>query len=171
MKTTPAAEKIPNTIDPNLDLEQVKKECIAMVKRRARVSAGVAIVPVPFFDVAVDASMLTMLLPEISERFGLLKDRQGAVDLESREVHWKELKNRTIDFAGLMATRGIVKKTVQGFGGRIAAKQVTKFIPLGGQLVAGTMGYMIFKKIATDHINECYNLAKDIQQKQHGKNV
>ena len=171
MKTTPAAEKIPNTIDPNLNLEQVKKECLAMVKRRARVSAGVAIVPVPFFDVAVDASMLTMLLPEISERFGLLKDRQGAVDLESREVHWKELKNRTVDFAGLMATRGIVKKTVQGFGGRIAAKQVTKFIPLGGQLVAGTMGYMIFKKIATDHINECYNLAKGIQQKQHGKNV
>ena len=171
MKTTPIAEKLPNTIDPNLDLEQVKKECLAMVKRRARVSAGVAIVPVPFFDVAVDASMLTMLLPEISERFGLLKDRQGAVDLESRAVHWKELKNRTIDFAGLMATRGIVKKTVQGFGGRIAAKQVTKFIPLGGQLVAGTMGYMIFKKIATDHINECYNLAKDIQQKQHGKNV
>lgn len=171
MKTTPTAEKLPNTIDPNLDLEQVKKECLAMVKRRARVSAGVAIVPVPFFDVAVDASMLTMLLPEISERFGLLKDRQGAVDLESRAVHWKELKNRTIDFAGLMATRGIVKKTVQGFGGRIAAKQVTKFIPLGGQLVAGTMGYMIFKKIAADHINECYNLAKDIQQKQHGKNV
>lgn len=171
MKTAPAAEKLPNTIDPNLNLEQVKKECLAMVKRRARVSAGVAIVPVPFFDVAVDASMLTMLLPEISERFGLLKDRQGAIDLESREVHWKELKNRTVDFAGLMATRGIVKKTVQGFGGRIAAKQVTKFIPLGGQLVAGTMGYMIFKKIATDHINECYNLAKDIQQKQHGKNV
>ena len=129
MKTAPAAEKLPNTIDPNLDLEQVKKECLAMVKRRARVSAGVAIVPVPFFDVAVDASMLTMLLPEISERFGLLKDRQGAIDLESREVHWKELKNRTVDFAGLMATRGIVKKTVQGFGGRIAAKQVTKFIP------------------------------------------
>ena len=171
MKTTPTAEKLPNTIDPNLDLEQVKKECLALVKRRARVSAGVAIVPVPFFDVAVDASMLTMLLPEISERFGLLKDRQGAVDLESRAVHWKELKNRTIDFAGLMATRGIVKKTVQGFGGRIAAKQVTKFIPLGGQMVAATMGYMIFKKIATDHINECYNLAKDIQQKQHGKNV
>ena len=171
MKTAPAAEKLPNTIDPNLDLEQVKKECLAMVKRRARVSAGVAIVPVPFFDVAVDASMLTMLLPEISERFGLLKDRQGAIDLESREVHWKELKNRTVDFAGLMATRGIVKKTVQGFGGRIAAKQVTKFIPLGGQMVAATMGYMIFKKIATDHINECYNLAKDIQQKQHGKNV
>ena len=125
MKTTPLAEKLPNTIDPNLDLEKVKKDCEKLVKKRAKLSAGVAIVPVPFFDVAVDASMLTMLLPEISERFGLIEGRQSAIDLESRAIHWAALKDRTVDFAGLMATRGIVKKTVQGFGGRIAAKQVT----------------------------------------------
>lgn len=171
MKTTPAAEKLPNTIDPNLDLDQVKKECQKLVKKRAKYSAGVAIVPVPFFDVAVDAGMLTQLLPDISERFGLIEGRESAVDLESRAIHWQALKDRTVDFAGLMATRGVIKKTMQGFGGRIAAKQVTKFLPLGGQMVAATMGYMIFKKIATDHINECYNLAKDIQQKQHGKNI
>lgn len=171
MKTTPAAEKLPNTIDPSLDLNEIKKECLKMVKKRAKVSAGVAIVPVPFFDVAVDAGMLTQLLPDISERFGLLEERPSAIDLSSREVHWSALKDRTVDFAGLMATRGIVKKTIQGFGGRIAAKQVTKFIPLGGQLVAATMGYTIFKKIANDHINECYNLAKEIQGKQHSKNV
>ncbi|TXD98338.1 hypothetical protein ES754_05275 [Psychrobacter frigidicola] len=171
MLTTPAVDKLPNTIDPNLNLEQVKKECIDLVKKRARYSAGVAVVPVPFFDVAVDAGMLTQLLPDISERFGLIEGRESAVDLESRAIHWGALKDRTVDFAALMATRGIVKKTVQGFGGRIAAKQVTKFIPLGGQLVAATMGYMIFKKIATDHIEECYKLAKSIQQEQHGKNV
>ena len=171
MYTIPAAEKIPNTIDPSLDLEQVKQECLAMVKKRAKISAGVAVVPIPFFDVAVDASMLTMLLPEISERFGLLENRVAAIDLESRAIHWSALKDRTVDFAGLMATRGIVKKTIQGFGGRIAAKQVTKFIPLGGQVVAATMGYTIFKKIASDHVEECYTLAKDIQTKQHSKNV
>lgn len=115
--------------------------------------------------------MLTQLIPEISERFGLIEDRQSAINLESREVHWSAVKDRTVDFAGLMATRVSSKKTIQGFGGRIAAKQVTKFIPLGGQLVAATMGYTIFKKIANDHINECYKLAKGIQQKEHGKNV
>ncbi|HCN18217.1 MAG: hypothetical protein J7J29_01095 [Psychrobacter sp.] len=171
MKTTPLAEKLPDTIDPNLDLDKVKKECQKLVKKRARVSAGVAIVPVPFFDVAVDAGMLTQLVPEISERFGLIEDRKSAIDLQSKEVHWRAVKDRTVDFAGLMATRGLVKKTIQTFGGRIAAKQVTKFVPLGGQLVAATMGYTIFKKIANDHINDCYKLAKDIQKKQHGKNV
>ena len=31
MKTTPTAEKLPNTIDPNLDLDKVKKDCEKLV--------------------------------------------------------------------------------------------------------------------------------------------
>ena len=110
MKTTPVAEKIPNTIDPNLDLDKVKKECLGLVKKRARVSAGVAIIPVPFFDVAVDAGMLTQLIPEISERFGLIEGRESAIDLTSREVHWSAVKDRTVEFAGLMATNVVSSK-------------------------------------------------------------
>lgn len=171
MITLPAAEKLPETIDPDLNLEKIKKECQEMVKKRAKYSAGAAIIPVPFVDIAIDAGILTQLLPEISARFGLISERESAIDLDAKEMHWSEMKNRAVDFAGLMATRGVVKKTVQGYGGRIVAKQVTKFIPLGGQMVAATMGYMIFKKIANDHINQCYKLAKNIQQNQHSQNV
>ena len=171
MITLPAAEKLPETIDPDLNLEQIKKECQQLVKKRAKLSAGAAIIPVPFVDVAIDAGMLTQLLPEISARFGLISERESAIDLDAKEIHWSEMKNRAVDFAGLMATRGVVKKTVQGYGGRIVAKQVTKFVPLGGQMVAATMGYMIFKKIANDHIDECYKLAKGLQQNQDGSNV
>lgn len=171
MITLPAAEKLPDTIDPDLNLEKIKKECQQMVKKRAKYSAGAAIIPVPFVDIAIDAGILTQLLPEISARFGLISQPESAIDLDAKEIHWSEMKNRAVDFAGLMATRGVVKKTVQGYGGRIVAKQVTKFIPLGGQMVAATMGYMIFKKIANDHINECYKLAKKIQQEQHSQNV
>ncbi|WP_296402297.1 hypothetical protein [Psychrobacter sp.] len=171
MITLPATEKLPESIDPSLNLDKIKKECEQLVKKRARFSAGAAIIPVPFVDMAIDAGMLTQLLPEISARFGLIPQPEAAIDLDSKEVHWNEMKNRAVDFAGLMATRGVLKKTVQGYGGRIVAKQVTKFVPLGGQMVAATMGYMIFKKIATEHINECYNLAKSLQQKQHSGNV
>lgn len=171
MITLPAAEKLPETIDPSLNLEKIKKECQQLVKKRAKYSAGAAIIPVPFVDIAIDAGILTQLLPEISARFGLISEPESAIDLNAKEIHWNEMKNRAVDFAGLMATRGVVKKTVQGYGGRIVAKQVTKFIPLGGQMVAATMGYMIFKKIANDHIDQCYKLAKNIQQKQNGQNV
>jgi len=30
--------------------------------------------------------------------------------------------------------------------------------------VAGTIGYLMFKKIAENHINECYQKAKKLQQ-------
>lgn len=56
-------------------------------------------------------------------------------------------------------------KTFNGFFGKIVTKQVTKFIPLGGQIVAASLGYFMMKKIAQTHLNDSYNLAKRIQQK------
>lgn len=160
---------LPDYIDPSIDLEKIKKECRQMVKSRAKVSAGVAVVPVPFLDVAVDAGLLTIILPQITERFGLIEDARQVGNLTSKDERFDNIKDRIISFAGLMVTRGMVKKTIQGFGGRIVAKQVTKFVPLGGQMVAASLGYMIFKKIAFDHIDECYKLAKRIQDESRKK--
>ena len=100
MITLPAAEKLPETIDPDLNLEKIKKECQEMVKKRAKYSAGAAIIPVPFVDIAIDAGILTQLLPEISARFGLISERESAIDLDAKEIHWSEMKNRAVDFAG-----------------------------------------------------------------------
>ena len=147
-------------INPNLDLEKVRRECIDMAKSRAKISAGVAVIPVPFLDVAVDVGMLSKLLPEINERFGL----KDTAEL-SEAARQQNLKDKVLAIGGLVVTRGVVNKTVRGFTGRIIGKQVSKFVPLGGQLVAASLGYMIFKKIATDHIEHCYQIAKEAQLK------
>lgn len=157
------AENLTKTIDPKLDLEKIKRECEEMIKSKAKLSAVAAVVPVPLLDVAVDAGLLSKLLPEISAKFGLIEQPAGAVDLNnSSQMH--QLKDKAVDFAGLVVTRSIAKKTFQGFGSRIIAKQVTKFVPFGGQIVAGTIGYLMFKKIAENHINESYEKAKKLQQ-------
>ena len=65
----------------------------------------------------------------------------------------------------MIAARGVVNKTIQGFGGRFIGKQISKFIPLGGSMVAASLGYMILK-IAFDHIEECYNIAKQSQRQE-----
>lgn len=160
-------DKLPESIDPTLDLEQVREACRALVKKRAYVSAGAAVIPVPFFDVAVDAGILSQLLPEISAKFGLSEARMPAFDAETREVHWDALRERGVEFVGLVATRGVVRKSIQGLGGKIISKQVAKFIPLGGQLVAAGMGYFVMRKVAFEHIEDCYQLAKQIQNRHH----
>lgn len=47
-------DNIPDYIDPSLNLEQIRDECQELIQKRAYVSAGAAIVPIPFFDVVVD---------------------------------------------------------------------------------------------------------------------
>lgn len=146
------------TTNPNLNIEQVRLECKEMVKSRAKISAGVAIIPVPFLDVAIDVAMLSKLLPEISARFGL---EDGNLSETERQ---QNLTDRIMAISGLVATRGVVNQTVKGFGTRIVGKQIAKYVPLGGQIVAGTLGYIIFKKIADDHIETCYKIAKDARK-------
>lgn len=169
MSNSIKAEHLPKSIDPNLNLEKIKVECEELVNKQAKLSAGAAIVPVPMLDVAVDAGLLTKLLPEISERFGLV-DSSKTVNLNN-QTSFEQYKDRAVEFAGLVVSRSIAKKTFQGFGSRIIAKQVTKFVPFGGQIVAGTIGYLMFKKIANAHIEECYQISKRLQKEHHAKTV
>lgn len=159
--TKPISQPIAKDFDPNINLEQVRRECQALAKSRARISAGAAIIPVPFLDVAIDVGMLSKLLPEITKKFGLDESEDS---VGGEELRKQNIKDRILAVGGLVATRGIVNKTVQGFGGRLIGKQIAKYIPLGGQMVAASLGYMIFKKIAFDHIEECYKIAKEAQQ-------
>ena len=159
-------DNIPDSIDPNLNLEQARRDCLALIQKRAYFSAGAAIVPIPFFDVMVDVGILTQLIPEINQQFGLDEAHVSVFDPKTKEIHWHELRKRGIQFSGLMVARTGIKKSLNGFISKMLTKQVTKFIPLGGQLIAAGLGYVVFKKIAAAHVDDCYQLAKRIQLKQ-----
>ena len=126
-------DKIPDSIDPALDLDIIRAECLELVQKRAYISAGAAVVPVPFLDVVIDVGILSQLIPEVNARFGLAPEQISVYDPET--------------------------------------KQVTKFIPLGGQIIAASLGYMVMKKVAAAHVEDCYSLAKDIQKKQNAQLV
>jgi uncharacterized protein (DUF697 family) len=144
----------------NAEIDRIRAECEALVRRRALVSAGAAVVPVPFLDVVVDASILTALIPEISRRFGLAPEQIEAFDPETRRLAWGEIARRGSQFLGLVVTRTLVRQSIQGMATKIISRQVAKFVPLGGQLVAAGLGYFVMRKIAYGHIDDCYEVAK-----------
>ena len=143
-------DKIPDSIDPNLDLEQIRAECLELVKKRSYVSAGVAVIPVPFLDVAIDVGILSLLIPEINTRFGLSPEQISVYDPETKKIHWSELRKRGFEFSGLVAARTAAKMSLNNMASKIITKQVTKFIPLGGSIIAASLGYIVMKKIAED---------------------
>ena len=164
-------EKIPDSIDPNLNLEQIREECLALTKNRAYWSAGAAIVPIPFFDVVVDLGMLTQIIPYINTRFGLAPEHISVYDPETKKVHWDELRKRGFEFSGLVVARTAAKASLNNLAAKVITKQVTKFIPLGGSIIAASLGYVVMKKVAEAHVEESYKLAKSIQQKQNASVV
>ncbi len=144
-------------------LEALRQECRALVRKRALVSAGAAVVPVPFMDVMVDAGILMQLIPEISRRFGLQPEHIEQMDPQRREKVWAQVRERGSQLIGIVLTRAIVRKSFMDFAGRIAARQITKFIPLGGQLVAAGLGYFVMRRMAYKHIDDCFAVAKAME--------
>ena len=162
-------DHIPDAIDPRLNLELIRAECLELAKKRAYCSAGAAIVPVPFFDVVIDVGILSQLIPEINARFGLSPEQISVYDPATKQVHWHELRKRGVEFSGLVVARTAVKKSINNAAAKYITKQVSKFIPLGGQAIAAGLGYFVMKKVADAHIEDCYRLAKSIQQKQQAQ--
>ena len=162
-------DKTPDTIDPNLNLESIRAECLELVKKRAYCSAGAAVIPVPFLDVVIDVGILSQLIPEVNARFGLAPEQISVYDPKTKQVHWQELRKRGVEFSGLVVARTAVKKSLNNVVAKVITKQVTKFIPLGGQIVAASLGYIVMKKVAEAHVEDCYKIAKGIQQKQQAQ--
>jgi len=164
-------DKFPDQIDPSLNLEQIRKECLELIKKRAYMSAGAAVIPVPFLDVLIDVGILSQLIPEINARFGLAPEQVSVFDPKTKQVQWDELRKRGVQFSGFVVARTAVKKSINNVAAKYITKQVTKFIPLGGQLIAASLGYFVMKKVAEAHVEDSYKLAKNIQQKQQAKTV
>ncbi|HAA06565.1 MULTISPECIES: hypothetical protein [Acinetobacter] len=164
-------DKFPDQIDPSLNLEQIREECLELIKKRAYMSAGAAVIPVPFLDVLIDVGILSQLIPEINARFSLAPERVSVFDPKTKQVQWDELRKRGVQFSGFVVARTAVKKSINNVAAKYITKQVTKFIPLGGQLIAASLGYFVMKKVAEAHVEDSYKLAKNIQQKQQAKTV
>ena len=164
-------DNIPDSIDPNLNLEIIRAECLELAKKRAYFSAGAAIIPVPFFDVVIDVGILSQLIPEINARFGLSPEQISVYDPATKQIHWNELRKRGVEFSGLVVARSAVKKSINNVAAKYITKQITIFIPLGGQAIAAGLGYFVMKTVADAHVEDCYKLAKSIQRKQHSQEI
>ena len=145
------------------DLEAVRQECRSLVRKRALISAGAAVVPVPLMDVVVDAGILMQLIPEISLRFGLAQNNIDAMEPKYQTHVWSIIRKRGSQLIGIVVTRELVRRSFGNYVGRLASTQVAKFIPFGGQLVAAGLSYFVMRQIAYDHIEDCFAVARSAQ--------
>jgi uncharacterized protein (DUF697 family) len=131
-----------------------------LIHRRA-IAAGVAgALPLPGLDWAVDAALLTRLLPRISAQFGLAASQIDQMDALEKERVRKAIALVGSVAVGRVVTQSMVLRLARVLGLRLTAAQASKYVPIAGQMVSSALGYTALRLLAEQHIRECVRVAR-----------
>lgn len=144
-------------------LEDAARRARKLLHKRALVAAAAGVVPVPGLDWAVDAALLSRLLPRINAEFGLTPQQLDQLDPSKREQVQKAVALVGSVLIGKLITRDLVIKLTRSMGVRMTTKQAAKYVPLAGQAIAATLGYATLRYLGEQHIRDCMQVAEMAQ--------
>ncbi|MDI1239370.1 MAG: hypothetical protein PSV26_17955 [Polaromonas sp.] len=134
-----------------------------LLNKRAMVAAAASAVPVPGLDWAVDAAMLSKLIPEINREFGLTPQQLDQLDPTKRDQVQKAVTLVGSVLIGKFISRDLVLKAATKIGMRLTTKQLAKYVPFAGQIVAATVGYAAIRYLGEEHMKDCIRVARQAQ--------
>ena len=134
-----------------------------LLHKRAMFAAVASAVPVPGLDWAVDAALLSKLIPAINKEFGLAPEQIDQLDPKKREQVEKAVAMVGSVLVGKFISRDLIIKAGTKIGTRMATKQLAKYIPLAGQLVAASVGYAAIRYFGEEHMKDCIRVAQQAQ--------
>ena len=139
----------------NPALEAAVRRARSLLHRRALVAAAASTVPVPGLDWAVNAALLSRLIPKINREFGL-----DASQLDQLTPHKREQVQKAVNIVGTVLigkvlTRELLVAGARHMGVRLTSQQVAKFVPVAGQAAAALIGYTALRYMGELHIKDC----------------
>ena len=144
------------------EIEATRLRCMALVKKRAAMSAGVAAVPIPGLDVLADLTGFASMVDQINLEFGLTQKQIERLHPRLRVIAYKAAASVGGMLVGKLVTRGVVLRLFRSVAGRMSVKTTAKMVPLAGQLVSAAIGYTLFKKMGQQHIDACVRVAHEL---------
>jgi uncharacterized protein (DUF697 family) len=141
------------------ELDRVRASCKAMVKRRAATSGGMSLIPIPGVDIAGDVAMLLQLIPAINQKFGLTPEQIEELDTRHKVLIYAMAKKVGSDLVGRAVTKRLVMAALKKVAGRMAAKQVLKYVPFAGQAAAAALSVAAMMYLGNAHVDACYEIA------------
>lgn len=142
------------------DPQSVAARCRQMVRRRALLAAGVAMVPVPGLDWLTDVGILVELLPRINAAFGLSPEQIERLAPDRRIVVYKAISAGGGMLVGKLVTRDLVLTLLKLVGVRLTTQQAAKFVPLAGQAVSAALTYSALRFVCEQHIRQCIEVSR-----------
>jgi hypothetical protein len=136
----------------------------AMVTRRALVSAGAVLVPVPIpgLDIAADVALLTQLIPAINREFGLTPEQIEGFDPATKVLVYKAIVAFGGAMVGRLITRELVMQALVQVGMRVTTKTAARLVPVAGQAVSAGLSYSAMRFVGRAHVRDCARVVEAI---------
>lgn len=144
-------------------MQAAVKRSRKLLNKRALIAAAASAVPVPGLDWAVDAAMLSKLIPEINKEFGLTPQQLDSLNPKKREQVQKAVTLVGSVLIGKLISRDLVIAAATKIGMRLTTKQLAKYVPFAGQIVAATVGYAAIRYLGEEHMKDCIRVAQQAQ--------
>lgn len=131
-----------------------------LLHRRGLIAAAASVLPVPGLDWAVDAALLSRLLPQINAEFGLTPEQLNQLEPHKRLQVQKAIEMVGSVLIGKFITKELVLRTTKVVGVKLTTRQAAKLVPLAGQAVAATMGYATLRFLGEQHLRDCVRVVQ-----------
>ena len=153
--------------DPAL-LDAVRR-CRKLLNRRAIIAAAASTVPIPGLDWAIDAGLMSKLIPDINTEFGLTPKQIDLLPDAKREEVQKALTLVGSVAAGKYVTRELILRLAKSVGKRLTTQQAAKFVPIAGQAVSALLAYTAMRYLGEEHIKDCLRVVREAQLQLPGR--
>lgn len=145
-------------------VEEAAASARRLVTKRALMSAGVVLVPVPGLDFAADIALLTRLIDEINTEFGLTPDAIDRLAPRRRVLVYRAVVALGGAMVGKLVTRELVMRALAVVGVRITTKQAAKYVPIAGQALAAGISFAAMRYVGLQHIRACIAVSNEVLQ-------
>ena len=152
-----------NMAADDADMQAAVKRSRKLLHKRALLAGAVSAVPIPGLDWAVDAAMLSKLIPEINKEFGLTPQQLDTLNPKKREQVQQAVTFVGSVLIGKLISKDLVIKAATTIGMRLTTKQLAKYVPFAGQIVAATVGYAAIRYLGEEHMKDCIRVAQQAQ--------
>lgn len=144
------------------DIEGVRARCRGIVRKRAAISAGVSVIPVPGVDVVADLSSFAVMVEEINRAFGLSPEQIDRLQPHMRIAAYQAVAAMGGTLVGKIVTKELVLKLLRKSGAKLAAKSTAKIVPLAGQVASAVLGFALFRQMGYQHVEACTRVAREV---------
>lgn len=148
---------LPRTLE---ELDTLRAECKAMVTKRAGLSAGAAVLPIPGLDLGADIALLVELIPAINQKFGLAPEQIDGLDPKIKRVILIGATSVGNNLIGKWVTQQLVMQALKRIGIRVTTKTLARFVPILGQALAASISFGAIKLLGNAHVDDCYAVAR-----------